>query len=159
LDALANGLKQPWVSRTEGEGEKEDDDQELSLSRDLLSSIGHRALPTEESELTVVAEQRDKALNRMLSNSVAQVVLGQATEVAEAQESPAGASAQKSNQVAPASRKRKRKTTSSAGSRPAKNQSTAKTPETVGSDEGKSLRCFQKGKTDTSVISFISKGF
>ena len=120
MDALANCLKQPWVSRTEGEGE-EDDDEELSLSRDLLSSIGHRALPTEESELTVVAEQRDKALNRMLSNSVAEVVLGQATEVAEAQESATGTSAQKSNQVAPASRKHKRKSTSSAGSRPAKN--------------------------------------
>ena len=148
LNSLAKCLKPPWASQSAGEGEEEEQEEEerLSLSPDLLSSIEHRALPAEDTELTAVTEQRDRALTRILSNLVAEAlcVVGQTTE---AQESPAGASVPSSSQ---ATRKCKRKSTSSAGSRPAKNQkSEPKTPETVASDEGRSLRCFQ---TNSCII-------
>jgi len=115
-------------------------------SADLLSSIGHWGLPVEQTDLTAVTEQRDRALTRILSNSVAEAVVGQTTE---AQELPAaGASAPSSSQGAQqTTHKRKRKSNSSAGSCPSKDQkSTPKTLETIASDEGKSLCCFQTNK-------------
>ena len=130
LEALAGCLRQPW----EREGDEEQEEftaSAVSLSADLLSSIGHRSLPEEPSELSAATERRDRALSRMLSNSVAEAE-------AEIQESPADDSARESSQQVSRG-KRKRKGASSAGSRPVKTKKgTPKTPETVGSDEGES---------------------
>ena len=152
LDSLAKCLNQPWASRTaEGDEQEEEEDEEedrLSLSADLLCRIGHRAPPAEQSELTAVTEQRDRALNRILANSVVAEAAA-VDQPTEAQQSPAAgdASAPSSSQGTQAKPKRKRKSTSSAGSRPTKSQkSTPKTSETVDSDEGKSLCCLQTNK-------------
>lgn len=38
----------------------------MTLSADLLRSIGHRAMLKEQTEVTAVTEQRDRALTRIL---------------------------------------------------------------------------------------------
>jgi len=91
LSFLAKCLKLPWAARTaEGDHEQEEEEDQLSLSSDLFSSIGHWGLPVKQTKLTAVTEQRDRALTRILSNLVGEAIVGQTTE---AQESPvAGAS-------------------------------------------------------------------
>ena len=147
LQALASCLTQPWAASSEGE-EDEVSFSAVTLSADLLYSIGHRSLPEEPTELSSATERRDRALNRMLCNcsSATDPVVSQGTG-AEVQERPAADGAQGSSNQAANTRKRKRKGASSAGSRPAKKKGPPKTPETVASDEGEGRSgCFQTKK-------------
>ena len=133
LEALAGCLRQPW--EMEGEEEQEFTASAVTLLADLLSSIGHRSFPEEPSELSAATERRDRALSRMLSNSVAEAV-ARPDAGAEIQELLANDSAQESSQQV-SHGKRKQKGASSAGSHSIKTKKgTPKTPETVASDKG-----------------------
>ena len=135
LEALAGCLRQPW--EMEGEEEQEFTASAVTLSADLLSSIGHRSFPKEPSELNAATEQRDRALSRMLSNSVAEA-LARLDAGAEIQELPADDSTRESSQKVSRG-KRRQKGASSAGSRPINTKKgTPKMPETVASDKGES---------------------
>ena len=145
LDALASCLTQPWAASSEGQGEEGEEDEvsssAVTLSADLLSSIGHRSLPEELTELSSATERRDRALNRMLCkcSSAAEAVISQDTE-AEVQERPAADGMQAFSSQAANTRKRKQKGASSAGSRPVKKKDP---PKTVTSDEGETRSgCF-----------------
>ena len=158
LDALASCLTQPWAASSEGQGEEDEEDgvssSAVTLSANLLSSIGHRSLPEEPTELSSAMERRDRALNRMLCNCclAAEPVIGQDTE-AEMQEQPAADGTQASSCQAPNTRKRKRKGASSAGSHPVKKKGLPKTPETVALDEGETYSgCFQTNKQVLDII-------
>jgi len=109
----------------------------VTLSADLLRSIGHRAMLKEQTEVTAVTEQRDRALTRILL-SLEPETCTEVEVMSGTKESPATASTAVSSY---ATLKRKQKGSSSAESRIVK-KSTTKMPETVASDEGEWLSCF-----------------
>ena len=156
LDALASCLMHPWSASSEGQGEEDEEDEvsssAVTLSADLLSSIGHRSLLEEPTEFSSATECRYRALNRMLCNcsSAAEADVSQDTE---AKGAGTASGTQASSSQAANTRKRKRKGASSAGSCPVKKKGPPKTPETVASDEGETRSgCFQTNKQVLYII-------
>lgn len=123
LEALADAVKNRWA------GEEEESDDEFVASASLLSALlagmGHRVAT--EGERATAGKERNRALARILSNSVAEQVGSRATEqdttLRSSQQQETGA------QVSSRAKRRRVKGSSSASSGPPSKKS--KTPETV----------------------------